>query len=768
VQTPSQDDVDVALDGTSRRRFLTYVLATPTLAVAAPWLLPDEASAAGLPGEAIPSGPAFPDLYDLGDFLIDAQKPTESQMVVLTVAKNGLVTCQVPREEVGQGITTSLAMIVADEMDVPLDHVTVTLAPARPELMWAQITGGSNTIRSMFEPLRTAAARAKGQLLAAASELLDVPASKLQVLNGEVVGAGHHVPIGELAERAARPGLQPAAVPLKAVADLKYVGRPHNRKDARLMVTGAFKYTNDHEPVAGILRAMVRRPPTLNGTVKRILNEAKIRKMPGIKGLYVIPTGVAVVAETFGQALDGKEALEVEWNPGTVDEFDNKRIKSSLRAVRTPLSPAPPGATVVEGDFDFAFVNHAPLETNTAIADIKADHGTVWSAMKMPIIAAQTIESDLGLPSGSITAHVMQSGGSFGRRLFFDGALEAARISKAAGKPVKVMMTRVDDMRHGRARPASVHAVRATVAGGDVVAWEHHTAFCETDWRHGLGEMLSAGGTNYGDPPGVPVSFGGDWTFSQSVFNLTVKSPYDFGPTTHELNETSEQFHTAAFRSVYSPNTRGTDEIIVDEVAALLKQDPVAFRIAHLKDPRYVAVLKKVAELGDWGKKLPKGVAQGVGFHAEYKSITACLVEIDARKKTRPRVTRAAIVADYGIPINPRGGEAQLMGGLCDGISTALRAGLHFDKGLALEGSYSQFHYARQKDYPRDVKIHIMPANQSEPGGGGELGVAAAFAAVANAYARATGTKVRSFPLIFPVDFTPFTKGTGSTRVQPR
>ena len=752
-------------EGTSRRRFLTYVLAAPTLAVATTWLGQD-ASADGLP--VVPSNPEMAEDYDLGDFLIQAQKPTESQMVVLTVAKDGRVTCQVPREEVGQGITTALAMIVADEMDVPLEHVTVTLAPARPELVFAQITGGSNTIRSMYQPLRTAAAGAKGALLAAAAEELGVPADRLQLRNGVVVGGGRVVPIGELSEAAARPGLRPVPVQLKAAADLKYVGRPQNRKDAHLMVTGAFKYTNDLEPVPGILRAMVRRPPTLNGTVKRIVNAAAVRKMPGIKGLYVIPTGVAVVAETFGQALDGKEALVVEWNAGTVDDFDNKRVKESLEAVRTPLSPAPPGATVVEGEFDFAFVSHAPMETNTAIADIKADGGQVWAGMKTPIVAVQTIEDDLGLPRGSVTAHVVQGGGSFGRRLFFDGALEAARISKAAGKPVKVMMTRVDDMRHGRARPASSHAVRATVAGGQVVAWEHRAAFVETDWRHGLGEIITATGTGYGDPPGVPVSVGGDFTFSQSVFNLTVKSPYNFGPTTHELNETPDQFHTAAFRSVYSPNTRGADEIIVDEVAALLKQDPVAFRIAHFRDPRYTAVLKKCAELGHWGKKLPKGVAQGIAFHAEYKSITACLVEIDARNPRKPRVTKAAIVADYGIPINPRGAESQLLGGLADGISTALRAGLHIDKGLALEGSYSQFHYARQKDYPRDVKIHIMPANQSEPGGGGELGVAAAFAAVANAYARATGKKVRSFPLIFPVDFKPFPKGTGSTRVQPR
>jgi isoquinoline 1-oxidoreductase beta subunit len=206
----------------------------------------------------------------------------------------------------------------------------------------------------------------------------------------------------------------------------------------------------------------------------------------------------------------------------------------------------------------------------------------------------------------------------------------------------------------------------------------------------------------------------------------------------------------------------------VDEVAKALGKDPVAFRVEYLKDPRYVAVVKKCAELGAWGTKLPAGFAQGFGFHAEYKSCTACLVEIDARDPKKPRVTKAAIVGDYGLPINPRGLESQLLGGLTDAISTTLRAGLHIDKGLGLEGSYSQFHFARQKDAPREVKIHIMPATTGDPGGAGELGLPAAVGAVANAYARATGTKPRSFPIIFPVDFKPFTKNTGSTRVQPR
>ncbi len=765
-------DPVLELGGTSRRTFLTYLLAAPTLAIAV------NAGVFATTAEAvIPTPPQPAELEDLGDFLIQAQKPTESQLIILNVSKAGLVTCALPRMEVGQGITTAVAMLIADEMGVPLKHVTVTLAAARPELEFGQITGGSNTLRSVFAPVRQAAADARARLTAAAAQRTGVPVPQLQVLDGVVVGGGHSLPIGDLSQLAASPTLKVAAATPKPVSAYRLVGRPQPRKDALAMVTGAFKYTNDTEPVKGLLRAMVRRAPTIMGSVKAIQNKADVLKMPGIRGIYIVPTqiklgtntqptGVAVLADTFGQALDGKEALKVTWNAGTVDDQDNASIRQALRAVNIPLTPAL--GTVVEGEFDFAMVSHAPMETNTAIADIKADHGTVWSGMKIPILATQVIEDDLGLPRGSVTGHVMQAGGSFGRRLYFDGAYEAAQISKAAGKPVKLMWTRIDDMRHGRGRAASHHLVRATLGAGDVVAFEHHVASGETDWRHGLGEVLTATGVKFGNPDIIPVSAGGNATFSQSVFFTTVKSPYDLGATAQLLNESSEKFNTGAFRSVYSANTRGAEEIIMDEIAKALGQDPVAFRLARLKEPSYVAVLKKVASLGGWGAKLPHGFAQGIGFHAEYKSCTACLVEVDARNPKKPRVTKAAIVADYGLPINPRGAEAQLLGGLTDAISTTFRAGLHMDKGLPLEGSYSQSHFARQKDSPREVKIHVMPATGTEPGGAGELGVPAAVGAIANAYARATGIKPRSFPLIFPVDFTPFTKNTGSTRVQPR
>ncbi|MGH3323211.1 MAG: molybdopterin cofactor-binding domain-containing protein, partial [Streptomyces sp.] len=287
-----------------------------------------------------------------------------------------------------------------------------------------------------------------------------------------------------------------------------------------------------------------------------------------------------------------------------------------------------------------------------------------------------------------------------------------------------------------------------TYALGNVLTFEHRVAAVETDFRHGLGEALSASGAKL--PGGA-----GNATLAQSLFLTTVKSPYNFGVTTQLLTEVPLKMPTASWRSVYSANTRGAEEIVVDELAAKLRKDPVAFRREFLKNDRQRAVLDKAADDGQWGRPMPEGFAQGVGFHEEYKSRTACLVEIDARDPKKPRVTKAVIAVDVGRPVNPRGLEAQMLGGLTDAISTTLRAGLHIEEGLPLEGSYSQFHYARQADSPPDVRIHVLPAD-GEPGGAGELGVPAAVGAIANAYARATGTRPRTFPVNFDVDFEPF------------
>nr|CTQ97103.1 Isoquinoline 1-oxidoreductase beta subunit (EC 1.3.99.16) [Kibdelosporangium sp. MJ126-NF4] len=710
-------------------------MAAPVLTVAVP----------GTADAVVPTLPAPAEILDLGDIGILLGTPT-AHMLVVEVGADGVVGLRLPRAEVGQGITTAVAMLIAEELDTPLDSVRVTLADARPELLFNQLTGGSNAIRSLYGPVRRAAATARARLLAAAGRLWNLPVGRLNTRDGTVIAPdGRSASFGALTAAAADRTLETAPVTTKPESAHRLVGTPMSRVDARAMVTGQMRYTLDTD-VPGALPTMVRRPPTINGTVRTVRNRAAVLAMPGVVAVTTIPTGVAVTAETFGQALDGKDALDVTWNPGTVDEVSDADIRAKLRAATPRLAPPLPLVRHVDAEFDFAFVSHAPLETNCAIADVRDDRAEIWSGLQAPIVAKQTIALALGLPVDRVTVHVTQSGGSFGRRLFFDAALEAAQVAKAIRRPVKLMWSRIDDMRHGRARPASYHRIRATVALGQVLSFEHRIAGVETDFRHGMGELLTAAAVH------VPVAHTG---FAQTFFLTSVHSPYHFGNTTQQLTEIPLRMHTGSFRSVYSGNTRGAEEIMVDLIAAELGKDPVAFRREFLKTDRQRAVLDKVAAVGRWGRTMPSGFAQGVAVHDEYKSCTACLVEIDARKPAAPRVTKAVIAVDVGRPVNPRGLQAQMLGGLTDAIATTLRAGLHIDKGLPLEGSYSQFHYARQRDTPTDVTVIVMPAN-GEPGGAGELGVPAAVGAVANAYRRATGTTPHTFPITFPVDFEPF------------
>ncbi|MEU0314127.1 molybdopterin cofactor-binding domain-containing protein [Nocardioides sp. NPDC006273] len=725
-----------------RRRFLTYLVAAPTLTVAARWGLGADVAQA-----AIISPPRPSELYDVGDFYKQTCEPTKN-MILLEVAEDGDATLWLHRMEVGQGITTASAMLVAEELDLPLSKVHVPMRDADPALLFNQLTGGSTSMRTVYEPIRQAAAEARARMVAAAARQWDISAAQLTTRDGLVVTPdGRTATYGSLASAAADPGLSVIGVKTKSSSEFRVIGKPAKRIDAHKMVTGQFQYTLDLGVVPGAKPCLVHRAPTIQGTPKQVRNDAEVRAMPGVIDIAVIETGVAILAETFGQAWDAKKALRVNWNAGTVDGLSNDDIFAKLEAATVPL--AVPGGLVdtIDAEFRFAPVSHAPLESNSAVADVRDDRAEIWSGLQTPIYAQQDIAEDLGLPQDAVKVHVVQSGGAFGRRLFHDGALEAARASKAFGRPVKLMWTRTDDMRHGRMRGPSFHRVRATLAAGQVASYEHRITQTKTDFSHGIGEMITA-----------KLSVGpGNLTYAQSFFNLMVECPYNFGVVTEVLNEPEDiQLNTASWRSVYSAMVRGAEELVVDEIAAKLGKDAYKFRREYLKHDDARAVLDKVATEGGWGRKMPPGHAQGIALHVEHRGSCAFLVEMDATDPKRPRVYRATIVADVGRPINPLGIEAQMISGLTDGISTTLRTGLHIKDGLPLEGSYSQSHFARQKDSPRDVKVFVMPPSREEPGGVGELPVPAAVGAIACAYARATGTKPRHFPINFDIDFDPF------------
>src|SRR5918992_750723 len=577
--------------GTSRRRFLGYLIAAPTLVVAAELTRQSvfgEAQAAA----AIPSPPQTPEVYDLLDALRDAARPT-ANLIRIEVNRDGTVSFALPRSDNGQGIITSTQMIIAEEMDLDVDQVRVTLADARPELMFNQLTGGSSTTFTTYTPIRVAAALAKGRLLAAAAQVLGQDVRTLTSRRGLING----LPFGDLTEKAASATTEQVEVVLKAEEDFRIIGRPQNKTDARAIVTGRKKFATDLK-VPDALPTVICRAPDLNGTPQRVRNLDEVRNMPGVTDVEVVSTGVAVRAKTFGQAIDGVNALEVGWRPGTVAGEDDESILGNLKAAELPMAVPPGVGETIDCAFTFYFASGSALETNSAIADVRRDRAEIWGALKNPIAAQAEIAKLLGLPQNSVTVHVTEGGGSFGRKLFFDAALEAAEVSKAMGKPVTLMWTRADDSRQGRVHPMCTSRVRAQISGTSVLSFEQRHTGVATQINPGLGEAITAAAVK------APL---GNLTLSESIFELTQVTPYHFGASTRFLNEVDMRFNTSSVRNIYSPNVATARELMVDQLADKMGKDAYEFRREFVKNDRLLAVLDRVAEEGGWGRSMQRG-----------------------------------------------------------------------------------------------------------------------------------------------------------------
>ncbi|MFD5322792.1 molybdopterin cofactor-binding domain-containing protein [Streptomyces sp. NPDC127092] len=748
-----------------RRRFLGYVLAAPTLTVAARIgadalaATPAVAAAPAAAPAVVPSLPGPAEILDLNDLLTAAALPT-ANLITIRLDPDGTAHFALPRAEVGQGITTSTAMIVAEELDLPVERVRVTLADARPELLFNQLTGGSNTTVSTFTPIRVAAAVARDRLLRAAALELGEAVSTLTAKAGVITSAaGVRLTYGELAVKAAALTDGQVAVTLKDPDDFTVIGTSQRRLDALAAVTGRKTFAMDVR-VPDALPTMVCRPPTINGTVRSVDNLAEVAAMPGITDVATVSTGVAVRGRTFGQCIDAVRALKVTWGPGTAEGASDATVLEKLRRAELPLVVPPLDllTKAVDVRFTFHFASNGALETNCAVADVRPGSAEIWASLKSPIVAQEKIALQLGLPVSAVKVHVTEGGGSFGRKLFHDAAGEAAEISQAMGKPVRLMWHRTDDFRQGRTHPMSTSRVRATYALGEVLTYEQRHTSVATDFGHGVGEIITS------EAAKLPVA---NLTFSETMFQLTQSSPYHFGVTTQLLSEVDHGFNTGSMRNIYSPNVRTAQELVVDALAARMGRDPLAFRRRFLKDERTRAVLDKVAEVGRWGRQMEPGTAQGIAVHPEYHSVVAVLAEIDCRPATTgrkvpdactgPRVTKVVCAVDVGLAVNPRGLEAQMMGGISDGIALTLTSGLHLKDGHFLESSWDNYFYTRQWNTPPELEIVVMPSTGDKPGGAGELAVAAAAAAVACAYGRATGTMPTTFPVnhTAPLTFTP-------------
>jgi isoquinoline 1-oxidoreductase subunit beta len=742
-----------------RRKFLGYLIAAPTLVVAAELTRQEIFGGPSATAAPIPSVPQPPEVYDLLDLLRDSMRPT-ANLIRIEVNRDGTVSFALPRSDNGQGIITSTQMIIAEEMGLDVDQVHVTLADARPELLFNQITGGSSTTFTTYTPIRVAAALAQMRLLDAAAQLLNQDVRTLTSRKGLITDTlGNALPIGDLTEPAAAAVDQAVDVALKPREDFTIIGKPQTKTDALDIVTGRKAFVNDLQ-IPDALPTVICRAPDLNGTPDDVENLKQVRAMPGVTDVEVVSTGVAVRAQTFGQAIDGVRALEVSWNDGTVHGESDETILAKLKAAELPLVVPAGAIETIEGSFTFYFKSNSSLEPNSAIADVRGDRAEIWGPMKNPVTAQAAIAKKLGIPQNAVTVHVIQGGGSFGRKLFFDAALEAAEVSQAMGKPVKLMWTRADDSRQGRVHPMCTSRVRATVTKDSVLSFEQRHTSVSTDFTHGLGDAITAAGAK------AP---GGNLTFAESIFELTQACPYDFGVSTRLLNEVDMRFNTSSMRNVYSPDVTTAREVMTDQLANKMGRDAYEFRREFARSDRIRGVLDAVAKQGRWGRSMKSGTAQGLGIHHEYKGVTAALVEIDCRPETvnrtireavtGPRVTRVTFAIDAGLVINPKGLEAQMMGGINDAIALILSSSLHLTDGHFVEASWDNYFYTRQWNTPPELNIIIVePDDQmDEPGGAGEAGVAATCGAIANAYAKAVGKVPTYFPInhLDPFPFEP-------------
>ncbi|MFP5068962.1 molybdopterin cofactor-binding domain-containing protein [Pseudonocardia nantongensis] len=759
-ERPDGDKPGFGRSNVSRRRFLGYLVAAPTLVVAAEvgrQALFDGAPVAN--AAATPSPPLPAEVYDLLDVIRDAARPT-ANLIRIEVNRDGTVSFALPRSENGQGIITSTQMIIAEEMNLDPDQVVVTLADARPELVFNQLTGGSSTTFSTYTPIRVAAALAQGRLLDAAAAELGQDKAVLTSRTGLITGMnGEELPFGELTEAAASPVDEAVDVVLKPREEFTVIGKSRTKSDARAMVTGKKKFLTDLD-IPDALPTVICRGPNLNSAPQGVNNIDEVRNMPGVTDVEQVPTGVAVRAKTYGQAVDAVNALDVDWDGGTVEGENDESVLEKLREGELPLAVPQVTGETVEGDFTFYFRSNSALETNSAIADVRDGEAEIWGPAKNPIAAQAEIAKKLGIAQNAVTFHVTEGGGSFGRKLFFDAAEESAQVSQAMGKPVKLMWTRSDDSRQGRVHPMATCRVRAQVSGDTVSSFEIRHTSVASELNPGLGEAITAAATK------APL---GNLTISQSIYVTTQTNPYNVGVATSLLNEVDMRFNTCSMRNIYSPDTATARELMIDKVAAQLGKDPYEFRSEFVKLDRFKKVVDRAAEEADWGKSMPEGMAQGIAIHQEYKGIACAVVELDCRPetvnreirsaRTGPRVTKVTYVVDVGLIINPRGLEAQMMGGINDGIAMTLTSSLHLDDGHFIEASWDNYFYTRQWNTPPEMNIVLIEDSEApEPGGAGEFGVAATCGAIACAYARATGEVPEYFPILHkdPLPFEPY------------
>lgn len=654
------------------------------------------------------------------------------------------ITVVVNHSEMGQGVYTALPMILADELDADWSKVGYESAPVDPvynhPVFGMQLTGGSTSVWSSFEQFRKAGAAARAMLVAAAAQKWSVDAASCSTSDGKVMHAAskRSLSYGQLAESAARMA-PPAQVALKDPRNFKLIGKPLKRLDTPEKLNGKGIFGID-VVLPGMLTAVVARPLVFGADPDRF-NTSDTMALPGVRKVVAIPSGIAVIADTFWQAKKGRDALKLKWHSTAMDKFNSAGQTEQYRALsqKPGLVARKDGdseaafaaqSNSLEAEFQFPYLSHAMMEPLNCVVDLKNDRCEIWTGTQMQTVDRAAAAAVAGLKPEEVQIHTTLLGGGFGRRAnpASDFVTEAVHIAKAAGAPVKVIWTREDDMRGGYYRPAYLHSIKGAVdASGNPVAWRHRI----------VGQSIVTG-TAF---EGALVKNGIDDTSVEGAADL----PYAIPNITVENHPTKVGVPVLWWRSVGHSHNAFVTECFLDELAALGKQDPFKLRQRLLaKKPRHLGVLELAAEKAGWGKPLPAGRHRGIAVHEAFGSFSAQVAEVSV-DQGKVRVHRFVCAIDCGVYVNPGIIEAQAHSGVVFGMSAALYGELTFTDGKLDQSNFHDYQMVRMNECP-EFEVHIVQNNEKS-GGIGEPGVPCTAPAIANAIFAATGKPVRKLPI---------------------
>jgi len=667
---------------------------------------------------------------------------TASMNAFLRIGSDNSIHVILSKVEMGQGIWTTLPMLIAEELDCDLTKIWVEASPPGKAADFIgnlayQSTGGSESTVQEFDRFRQAGATARMMLLTVAAKKMGVLPDECRTENGYVIAGTRCISYGEVATEAST--LPVPVVKLKAPKDWKYIGKSQKRLDTPEKIMGKAVYGLDiHFP--GLLTAVVAHPPIFGATVKSF-QAAKVTAIKVVRQVLAVPTGVAVIADSFWAAKKGRDALQIEWNLGLTATLDSKKQREEYHRlaqsagipfankgdVTTALTQA---TEQFEAVFDFPYLAHAPMEPLNCTVQILPNACEVWTGTQSPLLHQAEIATYLGLRPEQVQLHTPRLGGSFGRRGSFnsDWVMEAVQIAKLSGKAIKLVWTREDDIQGGYYRPMYTHYARIGIgADGLPNAWLHRIVGQSLFTNTPLADMIVQKGIDYSS-----VTKGGPYTDNIPDYSF-------------ELHTTQVGVPVLPWRSVGATHTAFVVETLIDELAYRAGKDPVYYRRAFLKNaPRHLAALDLAVEKTGWHQPLPNGVYRGVAVCEAMGSYVAQVVEASVNAG-QVRVHRVVCAIDCGLAVNPDGVVAQMEGGIVYGLTAALYGEITFAEGRVQQSNFHDYRMLRINEMPV-IEVHIVPSSE-RMGGAGEPGVAPIAPALANALFAATGKRIRSLPL---------------------